>query len=37
MPKVQDYIRYLRRRFGEGKIDKLFWENPMTMLENKHL
>lgn len=36
-PKVKDYIRYLRRRLGEDKIRQLLWDNPMTMLEDKHL
>jgi protein-tyrosine phosphatase len=37
VPKVKDGVEYLRKKFGENKVRKLLWDNPMNMLENKHL
>ncbi|NLP34799.1 MAG: hypothetical protein GX359_06320 [Clostridiales bacterium] len=36
-PLVEKAIRYLRRNYGEEMVRQLLWENPMTMLEDRHL
>lgn len=37
IPRVNNYVKYLRRRYGQDRIQQLFWDNPMTMVENRHL
>jgi len=37
VPQVKSYLKALKKKLGEERIQQLFWENPMTMLENKHL
>ena len=37
VPKAKDYVLFLIRKYGEDTVRKLVWENPMTMMENKHL
>jgi protein-tyrosine phosphatase len=37
VPRVKDAVEYLKKKFGESKVRQLLWENPMVMLENKHL
>lgn len=36
-PCIRKGAAYLTRKYGEERVRQLFWENPMTMLENKHL
>jgi len=36
-PKAEDYIRIIAKHYGEELVEQLLWENPMTMLEDKHL
>ncbi|MDF2943534.1 MAG: Protein-tyrosine-phosphatase [Herbinix sp.] len=36
-PRAEEATTYLTRRYGQNKLRQLLWENPMTMLENKHL
>jgi protein-tyrosine phosphatase len=37
VPRAKKAAAFLNRKFGEKKVRQLFWENPMTMLEDKHL
>jgi protein-tyrosine phosphatase len=36
-PKMKQVVRYLKKKYGEIMVSQLLWENPMTMLEDKHL
>lgn len=36
-PRAMEAIMYLERKYTEATVNKLLWENPMRMLENKHL
>jgi protein-tyrosine phosphatase len=37
VPRAKRAIAFLKRKYGENKVIQLLWENPMTMLEDKHL
>jgi protein-tyrosine phosphatase len=36
-PCAKEAVELLRKKFGAKRVNQLFWENPMTMLENIHL
>lgn len=36
-PYIHRPVKILRRKFGEAAVRRLLWDNPMTMLEDKHL
>jgi protein-tyrosine phosphatase len=36
-PQISKVRSYLTRKYGENKVKQLLWDNPMTVLENKHL
>lgn len=37
IPRVKEAMGYLIKKYGEDTVRQLAWNNPMTMLENKHL
>lgn len=37
IPRAKKATQYLKKKYGENKVIQLLWENPMTMLEDKHL
>lgn len=37
VPHAQDTVNFLRIKYGEETIRRLLWDNPMTMIEDKHL
>ncbi len=37
VPRARAAVRVLRKKYGEYKVRQLLWDNPMTMLEDKHL
>lgn len=36
-PHIKEAAEYIRRRYGEKTLKQLLWENPLTMIENRHL
>jgi protein-tyrosine phosphatase len=36
-PRIRKAVDYIKKKYGEKMVKQLFWENPMTMVENKHL
>ena len=36
-PRAKDAVTFLEKRYGEDTIKELLWDNPMTMVEDKHL
>ncbi len=37
VPRARAAVRFLRQKYGEDTVRQLLWDNPMTMLEDKHL
>lgn len=37
IPRAREAVEYLIKKYGEDTVRQLVWNNPMTMLENKHL
>jgi protein-tyrosine phosphatase len=37
VPRARAAVRFLRKKYGEDTVRQLLWDNPMTMLEDKHL
>jgi protein-tyrosine phosphatase len=36
-PYAKAAVKIIKKRYGEDTVRKLLWDNPLTMLENKHL
>ncbi|MDF2537583.1 MAG: Protein-tyrosine-phosphatase [Herbinix sp.] len=36
-PFARKAVTIMKKRYGENTVRQLLWENPMTMIENKHL
>lgn len=36
-PYAKDAVALIKRKYGQYTVRKLLWENPMTMIEDKHL
>ena len=36
-PRAKDAVTFLEKRYGKDTIKELLWDNPMTMVEDKHL
>jgi protein-tyrosine phosphatase len=36
-PRARAAVRFLRQKYGDDTVRQLLWDNPMTMLEDKHL
>lgn len=36
-PHAKAAVKTIKKRYGEDTVRKLLWDNPLTMLENKHL
>lgn len=36
-PHIKKAVEIIIRKYGEELVNRLVWENPMTMLENRHL
>lgn len=37
VPCAKETVNYLRKKYGEASVRRLLWDNPMTMIEDKHL
>lgn len=37
IPRAKETVDSIRKKYGEDTVKQLLWDNPMTMLENKHL
>jgi protein-tyrosine phosphatase len=37
VPRARAAVRFLRKKYGEDTVRQLLWDNPLTMIEDKHL
>jgi protein-tyrosine phosphatase len=37
IPRAKDSINYLKKKYSESTVKQLLWDNPMTLLKNKHI
>jgi protein-tyrosine phosphatase len=37
IPHIKEAVAFIKRKYGENAVRQLLWENPMILLEDKHL